>query len=316
MPLYENEKCPVCNKKFVDGDEIVVCPKCATPHHRECYNSLGHCVNRDKHSTGFEYKINVYKENDSEYTQGVLNNEKYFFNPEQKYKGDTDTAPEIQFLHNAVQGEYQNSTEQIDGKSLADIAAVIRTNAHRFIEKFKSGKKASWNWGAFFFGPFYMFFRKMYKEGIIFMAIRLIISLVSQGIYAQEYADLMRFVTSNTDAIREGASNELINQLTVLCEALYPMFIIVGVANLILSVFIAIFADGFYKKRVSEIIDNVDRRLDEGAMFDQPFTASPIELSQKDMRTLYLSKMGGTSIFAPIMAYFAVDIITSIISQL
>ncbi|MGN1122700.1 MAG: RING finger protein [Eubacterium sp.] len=313
MPLYENEKCPVCNKKFADGDDIVVCPKCATPHHRECYNSLGHCANRDMHGTDFEYKAPQSAVKSTEDEGSASGNERYFFNPEQKAEA---IPPEIQLLHNVVEGEYQSSAEQIDGKSLADIAAVIRTNARRFIEKFKSGKRTSWNWGAFFFGPFYLFFRKMYKEGVIFMTIRLIVSLVSQGIYAKEYADLMRFIASNTDAISAGASNDIINQLAVLCEAVYPMFIIIGVANLIMSVIISLFADGFYKKRVGQIIDNVDKRLEEGAMFDQPFTASPVELSQQDMRTLYLSKMGGTSIFAPIMAYFAIDIITSIISQL
>lgn len=37
MPSYKNEKCPVCNQEFKDGDDIVTCPVCGTPHHRECY---------------------------------------------------------------------------------------------------------------------------------------------------------------------------------------------------------------------------------------------------------------------------------------
>ena len=65
MPSYKNEKCPVCNTEFKDGDDIVTCPVCGTPHHRECYNKIGHCINEDKHKDGFEYKkiydLGLYK---------------------------------------------------------------------------------------------------------------------------------------------------------------------------------------------------------------------------------------------------------------
>ena len=52
---YIGYKCPVCDKYFHVGDDVVVCPECGTPHHRECYKNLGHCVNEDKHSQGFDY---------------------------------------------------------------------------------------------------------------------------------------------------------------------------------------------------------------------------------------------------------------------
>ena len=55
MPSYKNEKCPVCNQEFKDGDDIVTCPVCGTPHHRECYKKIGHCFNEDKHAEGYEF---------------------------------------------------------------------------------------------------------------------------------------------------------------------------------------------------------------------------------------------------------------------
>lgn len=39
-------------------------------------------------------------------------------------------------------------------------------------------------------------------------------------------------------------------------------------------------------------------------------------LSQKDMKKLYLGKMGGTSFFSPVVAYCVLNIITDIISRL
>lgn len=52
---YIGEKCPVCGKNFHANDDIVVCPICGTPHHRECYENLGHCFNEAKHAEGFTY---------------------------------------------------------------------------------------------------------------------------------------------------------------------------------------------------------------------------------------------------------------------
>ena len=55
MPNYENYKCPVCNKQFTKDDDIVTCPECGTPHHRECYNLTGHCVNKGLHASGYSF---------------------------------------------------------------------------------------------------------------------------------------------------------------------------------------------------------------------------------------------------------------------
>lgn len=52
MDFYKY-KCPVCNKQFKEGDDIVVCPECGTPHHRECYEQEEHCFYQDKHYTKF-----------------------------------------------------------------------------------------------------------------------------------------------------------------------------------------------------------------------------------------------------------------------
>ena len=38
--------------------------------------------------------------------------------------------------------------------------------------------------------------------------------------------------------------------------------------------------------------------------------------TKEDLKKLYLGKMGGTSLFAPVLAFCALDIITSIISRL
>lgn len=58
---YIGKKCPVCDEYFHVGDDIVVCPECGTPHHRECYDKNGKCANEQLHKDGYDYM----KDNDS-----------------------------------------------------------------------------------------------------------------------------------------------------------------------------------------------------------------------------------------------------------
>lgn len=53
---YSNHRCPVCEKDFTKDSEVVVCPECGAPHHRDCYEEIGHCFFEDKHKDGFDYK--------------------------------------------------------------------------------------------------------------------------------------------------------------------------------------------------------------------------------------------------------------------
>lgn len=53
---FTNEKCPVCNNTFNSDDDIVVCPECGTPHHRECYTENKSCANHYKHSEDFRWE--------------------------------------------------------------------------------------------------------------------------------------------------------------------------------------------------------------------------------------------------------------------
>lgn len=48
-------ECPVCKKPFTPGDDVVICPICGAPYHRECYLKEGKCVFTEKHKAGFEY---------------------------------------------------------------------------------------------------------------------------------------------------------------------------------------------------------------------------------------------------------------------
>ncbi len=363
MPSYENEKCPVCGEKFKDGDDIVTCPVCGTPHHRECYNKIGHCANEDKHATGYEFKktnaspvqkstdevqknapIGTYFEPKNENSQNQVQNQNTSdTEPKSNTKkcvncgadinknapfcnrcgarqpmSNGSNVPPAQPFTSSFKTGYENSDLKIDGENAEDVAGVVRSNVPRFISKFTSGKKISWNWGGFIFGPYYLFFRKMYKEGSIFLALQLIVSLVAQGIYAKPYAKLMDFITSNANAITSnGLSGNLLNQFNKIYEQVLPMLIIMTVANLVFHLIIGLFSDNFYKNKVIKTVKDINQKLDEGSMFEQMMPlGGNNNISQDDLKKMYLAKMGGTSIFTPILAFFVLDLITSIISRL
>lgn len=52
---YENSVCSVCNEAFKADDDVVVCPICGTPHHRECWKKYDCCINSPKHKDGYNW---------------------------------------------------------------------------------------------------------------------------------------------------------------------------------------------------------------------------------------------------------------------
>ena len=37
MPDFTQYTCPVCGREITPSDDIVVCPQCGAPHHRDCW---------------------------------------------------------------------------------------------------------------------------------------------------------------------------------------------------------------------------------------------------------------------------------------
>lgn len=56
MFFYEGYICPVCKQKFKENDDIVACPECGAPHHRECWKQEGHCHFAADHGTPRQWK--------------------------------------------------------------------------------------------------------------------------------------------------------------------------------------------------------------------------------------------------------------------
>ena len=311
MPSYENDICQVCGEPFREGDDIVTCPVCGTPHHRACYASLGHCVNEEKHESGFEYE--------SENAGPV---------PEQHYPVQQQNAAPGAFpFFNAVPyvTVFPPETEKviaenpkIENADTRDIAATVRSNTDKFLPKFVRNGNISWNWAAFIFGPYYLAFRRMIKESAVFLAVKLIIMLVVRGIFADELRVFSNFINSNYSALTGGEiSDALTKEMTEVTSAVLPISLLLIALNVVLHIIIALFADKFYRAKVLKIISKVDSNIEEGGMFadNMPPQENAPRLSQQEMKRFYLGRIGGTSMVTALFVYFAYELITSLLAN-
>ena len=214
---------------------------------------------------------------------------------------------------------YDAVNETVNGEKSGDVAAAVRSNIPRFMNVFlrqeKSGKKTGWNWGAFVFGQYYLFFRKMYKQAITLLCVNLTLSSVLNllvmklaPITSEAINELVKSSATATDP------NAFMNQLNSLSgtadfktfEMLYLSFAAVTV---IIRILVAVFADYMYKSDITVMIKKINEQIDSGAAFNTP-TLTPSEeeafsLSQEQLRRLYLSRRGGVSVWAPCLAYAA-----------
>lgn len=83
---FTKYKCPVCNEQFKSGEDIVVCPECGAPHHRECYEKIGHCFYEDKHSDDFSYE-NLFEDNNNK-SEAETNDSDFIVCPICKYENE------------------------------------------------------------------------------------------------------------------------------------------------------------------------------------------------------------------------------------
>ncbi|MCD7803640.1 MAG: DUF2628 domain-containing protein [Oscillospiraceae bacterium] len=62
MPIYVGQPCSSCGRILTKTDDIVVCPECGSPYHRDCYISEGKCTNQKLHETGESWQPTIKQE--------------------------------------------------------------------------------------------------------------------------------------------------------------------------------------------------------------------------------------------------------------
>ena len=185
---YKKYICPVCNEKFNEDDDVVVCPECGTPHHRSCYFQNGKCFNDDKH--GLQEDISESFKN-KEYEE-----EKKPAMPLKVTIVDEQTGEDkpLKSLFNNVQVD-PVQTFLIEGKPSVYYEIAVKKNQRYYLPRFmamseKNAKAAMWNIVPFFVPLAWSMYRKLYKLSAIILAFYMLVVGVT-GYYFSQNEDLV-----------------------------------------------------------------------------------------------------------------------------
>lgn len=309
---YKNQKCAVCSAYLFDEDDIVYCPVCGAPHHRECYNNIGKCGFDHLHGTDMQYRKEDAPEAEPEIqdSKPALSSDKVCLgcgmNLERgaRYCNNCGMPANIDPKVSGapfVLGAFENTapikddTPIDEGVTVKDAAKIVRTNAFRYIPKFvKLGaqNKNSWNWAAFLLPHGWFAFRKMYKESVI-------VSLLSIVSVILNFP--LNLAIANLPLANENIRNYLelaeyyasfANEIGGLPILLSFIGLVMGLAVRIIS---GIYGDYIYKQRV---------------------VASANLIKEAEEKEALSEKLSGTSFLGFFIAVLAVEFIPSLLSML
>lgn len=202
MSNYLGSKCIMCGQEFKENDDIVVCPDCGTPYHRECFIKNGKCVNEKLHESGESWR----EETESERSKTGYKKCPYCetVNKPHSIICEHCGAPLVESLNkqmgpsggeNASGGPFGQQSgangpygggfafdpndkccgmdpeEEFESVKLKDVADFVGKNQMYYLPFFKrikdTGQKISINIVSFFFPQFYFANRKVWLWAII-----------------------------------------------------------------------------------------------------------------------------------------------------
>lgn len=325
---YENEVCVICESPFQNGDDIVVCPECGTPQHRECWNKENRCGNFARHDEGYIWKPQQNKSAEEELHEFDSNRQLGRICP----VCGTNCPPDFEacpVCHSPLTGSGNPQWQQpgsmgpppvmppfqpnqnmffntlpcppdtpVGDITARDAAVYIQVNSKRYISRFLTRKKLSWNWGAFFFAPYWFFYRKFYRIGIIaaalFLAVSIVSSVFTQQSYKNYYSALSGVGSTDSSSLTDEQIQEIYDKATDLAKDSAPFIAI----TLLLRIGSALSADFIYKKKMLEDFHSLRSTV----------------LDEREFG-LALIKKGGVSIIAFFLSLLGYYIVTSLIMQ-
>lgn len=318
--------CDYCGKPFADGDDIVVCPDCGTPHHRTCWKELGHCVHQSRHAAGFVWhaefeaapSVPLEQQSAAPRTSAAPTGDGLIC-PRcgtENARGSTHcelcSAP---LLGQAAQQQrpqqdpsapnqnarvYDAQTKIGEELTVREIAAYVGANVRSFLPRFKHmadrNFPVSFNLPAFFFGPFYCFYRKMNKHGAILLTL-----------IALSYIPFMvSFIPYYKEVVATGVvTMEQFTNIPASSPYADPMVLgasIVQYVTLAIRLLCGLFFNHFYMKQILQEV-RIQRYRGHAAV-------------GTDLYYSALSRRGGTSMLAVLLVGMLVIVGSSILMSL
>ncbi len=336
MFFYEGYSCPVCGKAFEQSDDIVACPSCGAPHHRECWKQEGHCHFESKHGTDEQWSRERYVS-----SQQPVND------TANHYANNNGSAPHRQFCpqcgqenaqfaefcsrcgHELEAQDWTSSPQQdtrsqesgpynggyreyrpfqapptvhstvpdgtdLDGIPAGQMSQFVAQNTQyympRFLKMAQSGSSVSWNWAAFLWTPYWLWYRKQYLAGTITLLFQ-VLTAVTYAFFTYNYLGLG---TGFTPMDLSNAWFELLNN-----SATYPSALRWMTVWLLLSLLESLIHIGFGLL---------------GNYFYYQLARRRIRRWNQNNSLVPLSSIGGISLLLAAAAYFASYFISMLIN--
>ena len=266
--------CPVCTKQFNENDDVVVCPECGTPHHKECYNNLGKCFNEATHGTNesveFTFKNTALPEENLNNTTDEIPDE---IKENESFKKIVEEIPDFIKLSPA-----QNAL--IEGKHAYLYELAIGKNKEYYIPRFmlmnNLKKGISWNFFAFLTPLAWTLYRKMYKFSALVLAMYVLIFGLT-GFYIasnEEFIDLniacaqedpnymsniLIYDSGSGDVTLTVKQQELMEVMNNMTVPLY-VSIISSVLPFVLRIYLGLFANKKYMQKIKKNIEKAEKK--------------------------------------------------------
>lgn len=263
MPDYIGSKCLICGEILKKTDDIVVCPECGTPYHRECYFKEGKCVNTELHESGGAWKSDdISNENPSQEDIrcarcGESNPSSGIFckrcgmplNQQDKAVPFPDAQP------SGYRNPFENPNieritleTELDGVKVKDLGDFVGRNQMYYLPNFirfsKLRTKFSVNFFAMFLPEIYFSFRKMYFVGFVLLVLKILFFIPVIDIW-----------------VRNGIlfSSPILERISldISDEALGTLSSVLNFVSSIISLSCAFFANWFYYQKTVKSIKKV-----------------------------------------------------------
>ena len=298
--------CVFCKAYLFEDDDVVHCPVCGAPHHRECYNKINHCALEELHGTADEYDIEKIRKAAEEKSE------------DSNAKPDTVTCPVCSEVYEKALGKCPKCSApdfsgmngrfiqfdflggvpadyKLDGDITAkEVQKFVASNTHRYLPKFaalNSKNRISWNWMAFLFPSSWMLSRKMYKSGIITGVLTIIATFLNYPLTKSLYAMGIPQTVSYAELV-----GWMMEKLPEIGTAVLALSLLAGLLNLTIRIVSALLGDYIYRSHVLSSIKSIKQ-------------------TNEDIDYAYRKK-GGVNILLFLTATMALQYIPSMIAML
>lgn len=266
----EGQQCPVCHAYLFEEDDVVFCPECGAPHHRDCYKFLGHCGLEQFHGTAEEYRRpepekKQIPDEEPPKTEGE-NVCPMCGEPLKSGSRVCENCGAVQFSPFGGLGQVSvyspfdplggiPADMDLGGIKAEEAQKFVATNTRYYIPKFArmlTGQKASWNWLAFFFPSAWLLSRKMYKLGAIacavFVALNLFAFPLSQTLLQYDFSSATNFAEY---------SAMVAEHLPQIGNLVFGAALVGSLLQLVLRILLSVFGDWLYRNHTLSSVKKI-----------------------------------------------------------